>query len=251
VLSCVQLAAVQAIDMRERVSALRRLPVMAVNVDLDAEALSLLESPRQEAILSRVYAGPRQDARELGVLIGRRVQRDDGVSGIDVVCRMGGEAERPRWLTVSSNEVEGGAIVLAMAFRDNGWALLPPTACGLPVWWPMRTTDLIGRSDADGSESVVPWGLYQVPAVRGQIAYTGRPAVLDPEQAYRILRIHDGVIELRQEWVLDTADGSEGDAGWLAWARRQPIPPTIRIRIADLIDADGRLHVSAAYPYGC
>jgi hypothetical protein len=242
-------AAAQTIDMRERVSAARSLPLLLVKLGDTSPPLS--GSDMKSAVISRVYDGPRTGARELGVLLGRRVLLPNNEWGVDVTCRMHGEAERKRWLTLMVADESYGALALALGFRGT-FAHLPPAACGLPVWWPMQTTDLSGSSG-----HVAPFELYTLPAAPGEIAYTGKPVVINPERVYRLLRVHDGVIELRQEWVLDTAH--EGDLHpttpdereWLAWAHRQPIPPTIRINIADIVDAEGRVQLTVAYPYGC
>jgi hypothetical protein len=182
---------------------------------------------------------------------------------------MQGEAERPRWLGISDDESEYGVNALVMDYRprptvrpdrdENGfypkWVQLPPTACGLPVWWPIGTTDLRGNYEAPGGD------LWVLPAVHGVIAYAGTSVTLDPEVPYRILRMHDGVIELRRQIGLDLEPGEEDVFGppeaieesrrERAFLRQELIPPTIRIRISDVIDADGRLRLSVAYADPC
>jgi hypothetical protein len=257
-------------DMRARVTALRYFPFMSVQLSTEAysslyhpEYLRLSEVCRanddakcfakslqpKEAVLSRVYDQPRAGARELGVIIGRLVvvpERADigDTLGVELVCRLHGAGARPRW--VEQHVFEYGTLALGMEFRlaRNGeaeWAKLPPTACGEPVWWPMRSTDV------QGSQAEAPGGLYSLPAVHGEIAYTGTPVRLDPQATYRILRIHDGVLEVRRQIQADLdLDGTP-----LAPPPPGPVPPTIRIKLGDVLDADGRLRLRVAYPGLC
>jgi hypothetical protein len=44
----------------------------------------------------------------------------------------------------------------------------------------------------------------------------------------------------RPEWVREVLDDRER-------MRREPLPPTIRVKISDVLDADGRVRLSIAY----
>jgi hypothetical protein len=262
-------AAAQPLDMRTRVSALGYVPF--VWVTLTEEGMKSVLEADAGVVVSRVYAGPREGARELGVIVARHVDDLPGPlpKGVELVCRMQGETGRSRWLGISDEESEHGVNALVMDYRPrppgrpdretNGfypkWVQLPPTACGLPVWWPMETTDLRGNYERAAGD------LYVLPAVHGVIAYTGRSVTLDPEGVYRILRMHDGVIELRRQIGLDLepreedvfgpAEAREEFRQEREFLRQELIPPTIRIRISDVIDADGRLRLSVAYADPC
>jgi len=268
-------AAAGPLDMRARVSALRYLPMMSVSVTSDAiRSLHTSESSRlrdlcrdiakakcypkslqpKEAVLSRVYDQPRAGARELGVIIGRRVAVSEPESGgdmvgIELVCRLHGEAARPRW--VEQHTFEYGTTTLGMEFRltrdgKAAWAKLPPAACGRPVWWPMQSTDVRGDLMTE-----VPGDLYSFPAIRGEIAYTGAPVRLDPQAAYRLLRIHDGVMDVRRQIESDINLEGTPSEGAPYVVPAGTLPPTIRVKISDVIDADGRLRLSVAYPLSC
>lgn len=257
--------------MRAHVSALRHLPLMSVSVSteaynslfypeflrlskvcnaIDREKCYAKSLQPKEAILSHVYDMPRAGARELGVIIGRLVivreefESGGDTLGVELVCRLDGAAVRPRW--VEQHTFEYGTTALAMELRlardgQPEWAKLPPTACGEPVWWPMQSTDV------HGDVGDAPGGLYSLPAIPGEIAYTGARVRLDPEAAYRILRIHDGVMEVRRQIASDL--DLEGTP--IAFEPPSTVPPTIRVKLSDVIDADGRLRLKIAYPITC
>jgi len=65
--------------------------------DADCYGISFLP---KEAIVSQVYDAPHAEPRKIGVIIGRRVRHDPNGFGIELVCRLHGQIEQPRWLEI-------------------------------------------------------------------------------------------------------------------------------------------------------
>jgi hypothetical protein len=151
----------------------------------------------KESVVTTVFEQPSDTARAVGTIVARRAGDAKRGLRVELACKMHDAPAEHDWLDLGEGSSEYGVNELALEVRQSAdyldrWALLPPAACGRPVWWHMTGTDLVGDAVSNSGDPAA-WtdglsDLYNFPAISDVYVRSGKSPVLDPSAAYMILK---------------------------------------------------------------